>query len=39
VYVYSVRNLPEKQWSAYNFWCDLYSDIGNPLIKPTIYML
>jgi hypothetical protein len=26
VYVFSVRDLPQQRWSAYNFWCDLYLD-------------
>jgi len=27
VYVFSVRDLPQQRWSAYNFWCDAYSDM------------
>mmetsp|Transcript_25741 Transcript_25741/g.56970 ORF Transcript_25741/g.56970 Transcript_25741/m.56970 type:complete len:398 (+) Transcript_25741:165-1358(+) len=26
VYVFSIRDLPQQRWSAYNFWCDLYLD-------------
>jgi len=26
VYVFSIRDLPQQRWSAYNFRCDIYTD-------------